>query len=298
MTIFQLECFSALAESLNFTHTANVMYITQPALSRTISSLEQELQLTLLQRTTHNVTLTPAGRVFAQECVRILDDFRRGTNRARSAQVGQIGSLQVGFQRDTFETFVVDCLNDFRTQHPDIALELFPFSPTTLLSSLGEHTVDAVIAGGMPPATTTQSLLIASRQECAVFPLDHPLAKRESVTMQELREEPFIVMSRSVSCGGYESVIQKALDAGFEARIVAQVDLVPTLMTLVACGQGISILHHDMAASVNGRLAFVPIRGVPLFRRWLMWDNANQNPCLQALIESVHGWQQRMELCE
>ena len=51
MTIFQLECFCALADSLNFTQTANAMFITQPALSRAISSLEQELQLTLLQRT-------------------------------------------------------------------------------------------------------------------------------------------------------------------------------------------------------------------------------------------------------
>ena len=75
MTIFQLECFCALADSLNFTQTANAMFITQPALSRAISSLEQELQLTLLQRTTHSVTLTPAGKIFSSECHKMLKEF-------------------------------------------------------------------------------------------------------------------------------------------------------------------------------------------------------------------------------
>ena len=93
MTIFQLECFCALADSLNFTQTANAMFITQPALSRAISSLEQELQLTLLQRTTHSVTLTPAGKIFSSECHKMLKEFQRGSERARSAQAGQIGSV-------------------------------------------------------------------------------------------------------------------------------------------------------------------------------------------------------------
>ena len=79
MTIFQLECFCALADSLNFTQTANAMFITQPALSRAISSLEQELQLTLLQRTTHSVTLTPAGKIFSSECHKMLKEIQRGS---------------------------------------------------------------------------------------------------------------------------------------------------------------------------------------------------------------------------
>ena len=109
MTIFQLECFCALADSLNFTQTANAMFITQPALSRAISSLEQELQLTLLQRTTHSVTLTPAGKIFSRECQKLLKDLQRVSERARSAQTGQIGSVRIGFQRDNFETYIA-CL--------------------------------------------------------------------------------------------------------------------------------------------------------------------------------------------
>ena len=138
MTIFQLECFCALADSLNFTQTANAMFITQPALSRAISSLEQELQLTLLQRTTHSVTLTPAGKIFSSECHKMLKEFQRGSERARSAQAGQIGSVRIGFQRDNFETYIVDFVNLFRRSHTDITQELLPLSVNELNNALQE----------------------------------------------------------------------------------------------------------------------------------------------------------------
>ena len=143
MTIFQLECFCALADSLNFTQTANAMFITQPALSRAISSLEQELQLTLLQRTTHSVTLTPAGKIFSSECHKMLKEFQRGSERARSAQAGQIGSVRIGFQRDNFETYIVDFVNLFRRSHTDITLELLPLSVNELNNALQEKIADA-----------------------------------------------------------------------------------------------------------------------------------------------------------
>ena len=295
MTIFQLECNCALADSLNFTQPANAMFITQPALSRAISSLEQELQLTLLQRTTHSVTLTPAGKIFSRECQKLLKDLQRVSERARSAQTGQVGSVRIGFQRDNFETYIADFVNLFRHSHSDIALELLPFSVNELNNALQEKTADAVISGGPPANESIRSLMIANLPECVALPLDHPLADREVLDMRELKNEKFIAMSRSISCSGFESIIHKSLVAGFEAQIVAQVELLPTLMTLVACGQGISILHRDMLARSNGRIAFVPLRSVSYFRRFLMWDINNDNPCLKPLIALGHKWQDELE---
>ena len=82
--------------------------------------------------------------------------------------------------------------------------------------------------------------MIANLPECVALPLDHPYANNDILDMRDLKNEKFIAMARSISCSGFESIIQKSLAAGFEAQIVAQVDLLPTLMTMVACGQGIS----------------------------------------------------------
>lgn len=295
MTIFQLECFCALADSLNFTQTANAMFITQPALSRAISSLEQELQLTLLQRTTHSVTLTPARKIFSSECQKLLKDLQRVSERARSAQTGQIGSVRIGFQRDNFETYIADFVNLFRHSHSDIALELLPFSVNELNNALQEKTADAVISGGPPANESIRSLMIANLPECVALPLDHPLADREVLDMRELKNEKFIAMSRSISCSGFESIIHKSLVAGFEAQIVAQVELLPTLMTLVACGQAYHGAGWKSPARSNGRIAFVPLRSVSYFRRFLMWDINNDNPCLKPLIALGHKWQDELE---
>ena len=152
-----------------------------------------------------------------------------------------------------------------------------------------------MISGGPPANESIRSLMIANLPECVALPLDHPLADREVLDMRELKNEKFIAMSRSISCSGFESIIHKSLVAGFEAQIVAQVKLLPTLMTLVACGQGISILHRDMLARSNGRIAFVPLRSVSYFRRFLMWDINNDNPCLKPLIALGHKWQDELE---
>ena len=82
MTLNQLECFAVLAQRLSFTQAAEDLFISQPALSRMISALEQELDIQLFYRSSRSVSLTPAGRAFAQECPRILDSYRASVDAA------------------------------------------------------------------------------------------------------------------------------------------------------------------------------------------------------------------------
>lgn len=295
MTIFQLECFAALADSLNFTQTASSMFITQPALSRAISSLEQELNMTLLIRSTHSVTLTPAGKAFAQDCVSILKDYRQSIIHAKNAQEGHVGSIRVGFQRDTFEPFAVDFFRQFERENPDIALELLPLSPAGLPRALETGEADAVVAGGkLPRFEGARRALLASRKKCVVLAPDHPLASCKSLQMKQLRSERFIVMSRTASCSGHESIIHEAQMAGFEPQIVGQVDFVPSLMMMVACGRGISVLYKDLEDSCWGRVAFVPLEEVETLDRWLTWDAGNENPCLPKLCALARRWEENI----
>lgn len=295
MTVFQLECFCSLAETLSFTQTANEMFITQPTLSRTIATLEKELDIRLLQRNTHKVTLTPAGKVFYNECTKLLYGLRQGINRSRAEQNDLVSTIYIGLQRDVFEPFAVDFINEFQKRNPNVDVNIIPSSPTELLTLLMEKKADAVIAGGMPPLNTISRLLLSSRKEYAALPPGHPLAKRKSLDMRELKNEDFIVMSRTLSSAGYESINQKALDAGFELRIVAQADYVPILMTMVACGKGVSILHKDMIPIADGKIAFVPLENVCDFERWLMWDDRNSLPCLKSLIALGEDWQKKFD---
>lgn len=286
MTLFQLQCFVSVANTLNFTRSANELYITQPALSKSISSLEQELNLQLLTRSKRSVSLTAAGKLFAEECRKIIESFESGVNRAKLAVTGTIGTLKLGFQRDTFESFTVDLVRAFSSRHPEITLDLIPCSPTGQIRGLEYGELDAIIAGdNAVPFSPDNHLLLSSRVECAAVPEGHRLARREFVQMEELKDENFITMSPSASRLGFESLIQKAMNAGFSPKIVAQVDHVPSLLMLIACGQGISILYRNLEKNADGKVVFVPLEDVVPFRRWLIWNEMNQNPCLKHLIQ-------------
>lgn len=96
-----------VSSSLNFTQTASQQYITQPALSRSISSLEKELGIKLVNRTTHTVSLTPAGRVFAEECRKIISTYQDGVQNALTASQSIVGRVRLGVPIDSFEPLAV-----------------------------------------------------------------------------------------------------------------------------------------------------------------------------------------------
>jgi DNA-binding transcriptional LysR family regulator len=284
LNLFQIECFLALSESLNFTQAANNKFITQPTLSRNIATLEQELGVQLLYRSTKAVTLTAAGAAFAKDCVRLVEVWNESVEQAKSAQEGTTGVLTLGIQRDTFEPFTVDLVREFRAKHSGIELILKPLGVTQLPEGLNTATLDLIIADGMPPLQHPGRLLLSSRQECAALPIGHPLAERSELHMEELRQERFVAMSPNASSSGYQLLIQKAIEANFTPNIVAFSDYVPGVMMLVACDVGVSVLYHDLAVQTHDRVKFVPLVGVTPFKRWLMWDRSSKNPAVQVFV--------------
>ncbi len=289
MEIFQLECFSTLSENLSFTQTAQTLYITQPALSRSIAALEAELGVELLVRNRRSVKLTAAGEAFARECSTILESYRHGVVSAREAAEGKKGTIRIGLQRDVFEPFSVDFLTAFGKHYPDIGFDIRLLGISELLSGLGNG-LEAVIAAGQPQLEDYGTVLLRERQDCVVVRPDHPLANRRSVRMAELKDEKFIGMSRYASSYGHDTLMQKAIEANFEPNIVAEVDYVPGVMMLVACGKGISILHKDLKASAAERLRFIPIEDIRSFKRFLFWDRNSGNPCLPTLAVFAEEW--------
>lgn len=288
MTLFQLRCFVSVADTLNFTRSANELYISQPALSKSISALEQELNLQLLSRSKRVVSLTAAGKLFAEECRKIISSFESSVTRAQMAVSGTVGVLRLGFQRDTFEPVTVELVRAFCAGHPDITVDLIPCSPTEQIRGLEYGELDAIIAGdNAVPFTPDNHLLLTSRIECAALPEGHRLADRQFIRLEELKDEPFITMSPLASRLGYESLIQKTMNAGFSPRIVAQVDYVPSLLMLIACEKGVSILYRNLEKSADSKVVFVPLEDVVPFRRWLIWNETNPNPCLKHLIRTA-----------
>lgn len=288
MTLNQLECFAVLAQRLSFTQAAEDLFISQPALSRMISALEQELDIQLFYRSSRSVSLTPAGRAFAQECPRILDSYRASVDAALLAQRGFRGQITVGILRDTFDSSAVKLYQKMAEEYPQIHVVFQEFSHSDLIRALMAGEVDAIINMGEPlPPENVESIVLRRDRQCVVVPARSPLARMRSLRMEDLKEESFVVMSRTSSLPGYGLVWKMAADAGFTPKVVAEANYVPSLLMLVACGIGVSTLTDGLEYLSQDMVSFIPLVGVPLSCHSFVWRRDSQNPSLpflQALV--------------
>lgn len=155
-----------------------------------------------------------------------------------------------------------------------------------MLSALERGEVDAILNYmPMPSGQESPSILLHKNHQCIITALDHPLASRGSIRMEEVKDEPFVVMARTASIPGHDFIWKTAADAGFAPHVVAEATHVPVLLTLVSCGIGISTLSDDMACLCQGKVAFIPLLGVPFANVRLMWNEDNQNPALPHLLD-------------
>lgn len=288
MTLNQLESFVVLAQRLNFTQAADDLFISQPALSRMISTLEQEMGLQLFYRSSRSVSLTPAGRAFYKECPRILDGYRASVDAAILAQQGYRGNVNIGILRDTFDSNAVKIHRQMAEDYPKIHISFQEFSHSDLVRAVLSGELDAIInTGEALPSQDIESIILRRDRQCAVVPVSSPLAKMRSLRMEDLREENFVVMSRTSSLPGYGFVWKMAADAGFAPKVVAEANYVPSLLMLVACGVGVSTLTDNLEYLSQEMVSFIPLVGVPLSCHAFTWRRDNQNPSLPFLLEAV-----------
>lgn len=288
MTFIQLECFMALAQRLNFTQAAADLFLAQPALSRTISALEGELGVQLFERNPRSVALTPAGSAFYKECPQVLDSYRNCIAAAQLAQKGFRGSIVLGVMRDFFEPCVSDIFRSFRALYPEISLMIRGYSHSGLLSAFSTGEVDVILnCQPIPGEESCDAIVIRRNHQCVIVAPDHPLAKRGSLRMDELKDEAFVVMSRTVSVPGHDFIWRNAAAEGFAPNVVAEATHIPVLLTLVSCGIGISTLGDEMECLAQEKVRFIPLLGVPLSSSSLMWHPDSGNPALPRFVETV-----------
>src|ERR1041385_4436604 len=143
MELRHLRYFVAVAEELNFRRAAERLRLAQPALSSQIKSLEDELELRLLERTTRSVKLTHAGRVLLEEARAVLSAAAQAEQRARGAGHGLVGMLRVGVIAPAANAWLAGILRAFHQRFPGVQLSLFDLTSPEQLHRLHNGELDA-----------------------------------------------------------------------------------------------------------------------------------------------------------
>lgn len=289
MTNFQIECFLNVAKFLNFTEAANHLFIAQSSLSRNISNLEDELGMKLFFRTKKYVRLTPAGAVLYEEFSSLMDQGKAAIEKARMAGLGQEGSISLGvIESQRSENFLPSVLNALRERYPNIKLSVFRGNFKELRQALFEGKIDISLTmdfdlPGYPAEETVFQPFFHSSARC-VLPKSNPLAKKEYIHLEELKNVPLIAINPEISFGAYNNAVELCKIHGFTPKDIHLSNSTQDTLLMIESGLGFSILDENCISSANQAVQSIPVlRSDPLVLV-AIWRKENFNPVISLFV--------------
>ena len=189
MTFNQIKYFVTVAECLSFTEAAKCLFITQPALSRQISAMEQELGTKLFVRDKKRLKLTPGGSVLYNRLLHLLTDYEEAVEEARHANSGYEGNLHIGFL-DIYDISGLfdDVIREFREAYENIEMSLERFSLKELPERLYARDLDLILTYGFSlyDKPDLMTVNIQKFDSCIMLNRNHPLAAQETISLADL----------------------------------------------------------------------------------------------------------------
>ena len=235
-----LRWFQQVVDGVTVTEVADIYGVSQPGVSRALTRLEEQVGAPLLHRSGRVLRPTHAGVVFKRQ----LDSVLHGLDDALAA-VDQLadpesGTVVVAFQLSLGTWLVPRTVAEFRAQHPRVQFRLEPSRDELGSSFVAGGRVDLEFTARRPrnPDVTWECLF--SQPLFLAVPVGHPLAGRESVSLAEAADEPFVMLRREWELRSLCDELCTA--AGFEARIAFEGDDLPVVRGFVAAGLGVAIV--------------------------------------------------------
>lgn len=142
MTLYQLECFIQVAEQLSFVRAAQIMCISQPAITYQIQSLEKEINVTLFERNTRRCRLTPAGQAFYQDAVQLHSFYQQAVQKAQDISRANQAHLRVGIRKLFDYDRMAQMVTQFYVKHPYAKVDILPQNDAKPLDDLRSGRVD------------------------------------------------------------------------------------------------------------------------------------------------------------
>jgi DNA-binding transcriptional LysR family regulator len=243
MELRHLRYFTAVVQWKGYREASRRLHVAQPAISRTVSDLEEELGLKLFSRVKRVAQLTPEGDAFYAEAVRTLTQAELAINTARRAATGEIGRLSIGFLGSATYVFLPELVRTFKAQHPDINLTLRELTPLQQEVAFEKGQIDIGLTRAL---TTEQSKMFSSRHlyydpMMAVLPASKVI-KTKRVCISDLANERFVLFHREGAPPLFDTIVGMCNEAGFSPRVQCEPSMMQTVLSIVEAEQGISIV--------------------------------------------------------
>lgn len=263
MELRHLRYFVMAAEELNISHAAARLNVSQPAVSRQIHDLEEELGVSLFQRERIGLSLTPAGRgalVHAKAILRQAAGLGDAMRPFRDAAKGV--TLKVGYLPTALPVFLADGLLRFNRAHKNVCVEISEMTPTVQEAALRSGEVDLALPG-QPWAALKQEFEVVILHKTPIgvaLPEGHRLAGRKSLDLRELETERFVSLSEKFFPTRPQMMTELFGKAGYEPEVVRKAKGLSEMLGMVATGFGIALVPLELNHIAHSRVVFAKLR--------------------------------------
>ena len=280
-TLRQLEYLVTVVDQSSFTKAAELLHVTQPALSHQIRALERSAGSPLLERLPRAIRLTPTGRAMLPHARAALADAERARCAARQAAGLEVGELQIATLYSISLGILPTALKAWRRTHPDVGIRLFEHRHTEeLIEAMSSGQAD--LAVGPTPARWSGTVRVLGEEELVVVVAsDDPAAKRKTIRLKELADRSWVHYTPG---HGLADVLDAACArAGFEPRVAVRTEQTAAAPSLAAAGLGPALVPSNiLPTGFDGHV----LRPQPPVRRTLTaYTRGEPDPLAAAFIE-------------
>jgi DNA-binding transcriptional LysR family regulator len=252
----QLEYFKLVAELQHVTNAAEQLSISQPALSRSIAKLEEELGFPLFERRGKHVVLNRYGIIFLQYAERSIQEITAGKQVIHDLIHPDYGCVSLSFLHSLGSNLVPGLLSKFRSNCPNIQFKLYQNATTLLLDQLEAGEVDLCLCS---PVTRRESMEwepLFTEELFVVVPQGHRLAHRKSIELKEIANDPIVTFKRDYGLRILTDHLFKKAD--LNPFITFEGEEIMTVAGLVEAKLGVALLPHAFGLDKTN-ISFLPV---------------------------------------
>jgi len=263
MDVQQIKNFQVLCGTLNFRKAAEQINIVQPALSRQIQLLENEVGALLFKRSKRTVILTEAGIFFQKETNRILQDLNKTIIRAAQLHNGEAGEIRVTHASSAMNTVVPSFLVKVKHKWPNLKTIVQETSNFQQIEMLLARKTDIGIAPNILVPPEINSAILYKENFVLILPNNHSLSKKKFTDLSVLKNETFILPQLSTGIGYVEAILQICQGFGFKPKVAHESAHSIAVLRLVEAGLGISIEPMSSVRGANMNIKLVELKNLP-----------------------------------
>ncbi|MEL6676068.1 MAG: LysR family transcriptional regulator [Bacteroidota bacterium] len=256
--------FYVLAQELHFRKAAEILFMSQPGLSKKIRELEEIVGVRLFERDNRNVRLTPAGQYFWEESQKWRQGLERCIEQTKAIGKGLAGEIRIGFLGSAMHHVIPALLDEAAARFPGLRFSLEEMAIQQQISALQRNEIDLgfVRLAGAPEGLKVRE--VYREKFVLVLPADHPLEEENFTSLSELKHAPFVLFSPDeYSNHYYETLLSLFREAGFEPKVLHRTLHANTIFRLVSNGHGLAIVPKSLLEDFSLPLKTISLSHYP-----------------------------------